>query len=172
MRHRATGRRSPQLESGFGRAQKLRGLVTGLHGHLCPSALATALRRAERRRGLAGLGGRLRRVPLEAWLAKKLKLNLFKEVATLYKKERKWLLLYLASLNPLQRSTSTSWQRRLKKYMLYTREWEDPHFYYCTVPEDAIVHAVKVLLCEHDDLDGFTTLCPSAMVQVLRRNRR
>ncbi len=40
--------------------------------------------------------------------------------------------------------------------LLYTGEWGDPTFFYCTVPEDAIVHDLKVLLCEHDDLDGFS----------------
>ncbi len=40
--------------------------------------------------------------------------------------------------------------------LLYSGEWEDATFFYCTVPEDARVHDLKALLCEHDDLDGFS----------------
>ncbi len=38
----------------------------------------------------------------------------------------------------------------------FAREWEDPQFYDCTLPEDAAVHDLKVMLRERDDLEGFS----------------
>ena len=35
----------------------------------------------------------------------------------------------------------------------FRREWEDPKFYYCTVPEDAIVDDSKAM---HEDFEGFS----------------